>query len=181
MKIHVPIHLRKIEVIDQMCKMIEEYGENFYIDTTDSFENYYYYLKLDPVKRFLNLCISRSDLYSGQDYEVVINYLSRLFYSVKGTIKVFEYMRRYLGLNFEGDIIYTTKYIEFKLSDISLTDEKMFYQYLKEFLDALLYFQELRIIIDAVNLVLSGNINNYVYSGITCYNEITAEIYEAKD
>ena len=83
MKIHVPIHLRKIEVIDQMCKMIEEYGENFYIDTTDSFENYYYYLKLDPVKRFLNLCISRSDLYSGQDYEVVINYLSRLFYSVK--------------------------------------------------------------------------------------------------
>ena len=64
MKIHVPIHLRKIEVIDQMCKMIEEYGENFYIDTTDSFENYYYYLKLDPVKRFLNLCISKclSDL-----------------------------------------------------------------------------------------------------------------------
>lgn len=175
MKVYIPSHLRKIEIIDQMARMIQEYSNHYYENNYDSFDDYYYSLKNDPVKKFLNICISEDDISSDQDYEDVINYLSRLFYSVKGTIKVFDYMKSFLGLKFEGEIIYTTKYIEFTLSEVSLSDENLFYESLKDFLDSLLYYQELKTNIGNINLILTGDIDNYVGSNITCYNELIAE------
>lgn len=176
MKIYIQPHLKKIEVIDQLEKMVRGYSD-YYVENVNSFADYYYYdLKNDPVKKFLRLCIQTVS--GDQDYEEVINYLSRLFYSVKGTVKVFDYMKQFLGLKFEGDIVYTTKYIEFKLSEISLTDENLFYESLQEFLEALLYFQELRSSIDSVDLVLGGEIISSVGSGIIGYNKFTATPYE---
>ena len=175
MKVYIPSHLRKIEVVDQIAKMIQEYASNYHENTTDSFDDYYYSLKNDPVKKFLNLCISEDSIGPDQNYEDVINYLSRMFYSVKGTIKVFDYMKAFLGLNFEGDIVYTTEYIEFNLTEISLSDENLFYESLKGFLDALLYYQELRTNIGSINLMLTGDIENYIGSNLTCYNKFVAE------
>lgn len=175
MKVFIPSHLKKIEVINQMAKMIQEYSTNYYEGGSNSFDDYYYSLRNDPVKKFLNLCISEDNIGKDQNYEDVINYLSRMFYSVKGTIKVFDYMKSFLGLKFEGDIIYTTKYIEFTLTEISLSDENLFYESLKGFLDALLYYQELRTNIGIINLILTGDIDNYVGSNLTCYNKFTAE------
>lgn len=177
MKVYIPSHLRKIEIVDQMARMIQEYSTNYYVSNTDSFDDYYYSLRNDPVKKFLNLCISEDSIGGDQNYEDVINYLSRLFYSVKGTIKVFDYMRSFLNLKFEGDIVYTTKYIEFNLADITLSDENLFYESMRDFLEALLYFQELRVNIGTVNLILTGNIDNFVGSNLTCYNEFVAEPY----
>lgn len=177
MKLYIPSHLRKIEIIDQMAKMIQEYSTNYYESTTDSFDDYYYSLRTDPVKKFLNLCIPEDSIDESQDYEDVINYLSRLFYSVKGTVKVFDYMRSFLNLGFEGDIVYTTRYIEFNLTNITLSDENLFYESMRDFLNALLYFQELRVNIGTINLILTGNIDNFVGSNLTCYNEFIAEPY----
>lgn len=177
MKVYIPNHLRKITIIDQLARMIQEYSTNYYEESTDSFGDYYYSLKNDPVSKFLTLCISEDSIGKDQNYEDVINYLSRLFYSVKGTVKVFEYMKSFLGLQFSGDIIYTTEYIEFNLSNVSLSDENLFYESLKNFLDALLYYKELRTNIGTVNLVLTGNINNYVGTNLECYNKFVAEPY----
>ena len=175
MKVYIPSHLRNIEIVDQMAKMIQEYSTNYYEQSTDSFGDYYYSLKNDPVSKFLNLCISEDDIKGDQTYEDVINYLSRLFYSVKGTIKVFDYMKSFLGLKFEGDIIYTTELIEFNLSEVTISDENLFYESLKDFLDALLYYQRLETNIGTTNLVLTGNFSNYIGSNLICYNEFVAE------
>lgn len=177
MKIFVPNHLRRIEILDQMVRMIQEYSSKYYEESSDSFGDYYYSLKNDPVNKFLTLCIPESSIGGDQTYEEVITYLSRLFYSVKGTVKVFEYMKTYLGLSFEGDIIYTTDYIEFNLKDVSLSDENLFYESLKNFLDALMYYKELRTNIGTVNLVLTGNITNFVGTNLECYNQFVAEQY----
>lgn len=178
MKVYIQPHLRKIEIVDQMYNMIQEYA-NYYVESVNSFSDYYYFdLKNDPVKKFLKLCISEDSIKEGQEYEEVINYLSRLFYSVKGTVKVFDYMKQYLGLEFEGDIVYTTKYIEFKLAEISISDENLFYESMRDFLDALLYFRELRSSIDSVDLVLSGEISSSIGSGIVVYNKFIATPYE---
>lgn len=173
MNIYIPSHLRKIGVIGKMCEAIQEYA-NYWEDTESSFDDYYYYLKIDPVKRFLNLCISEDSIVSGENYETVINYLSRLFYSVKGTVKVFEYMRRYLGLSIQGEIIYTTKYIEITLAEISLSDEERFITCLSEFLSALLYYGELRLHVGTINMSLSSDIRSLVSGDVIGYNLITA-------
>ena len=177
MKVYIPSHLRKIEIIDQLAKMIQEYSTKYYESNSDSFDNYYYDLKNDPVKKFLNLCIPENSIAGDQDYEEVINYLAKLFYSVKGTIKVFDYMKSFLNLKFDGDIVYTTNNIEFSISEISLNDENQFYESLRDFLDALLYYRNLETNIDTINLILTGDIENYVGSNLTCYSKFTAEPY----
>lgn len=178
MKIYIPDHLKSLKIIEQMDQMIKEYSSKYYTSNSDSFNDYYYSLMSDPVKKFVSLCISKDSINESQDYEEVINYISKLFYSVKGTIKVFDYMKTYLGLVFEGDLVYSTQYIEFKLSDLTLSDENLFYESLTDFLDALLYYRELRINIDSIDLDLTGDINNFIGATINKFNEITAIPYE---
>lgn len=179
MKIYIPEHLKKLEIIDQLEKLLIEYSSNYYVDSSNSFDDYLYSLKNDPVKKFLSLCIPKDSINENEQvYEDIINYLYRLFYSVKGTIKVFDYMKKYLNLEFDGDIIYTTRYVELKLKSISVSDENLFYESMKEFLDSLLYFHELNTSTDSIDLILSGTIDSYIGSGIITYKEYTSEIYE---
>ena len=179
MKIYIPEHLRNLPIVDQMYKLIVGY-ENYYEENPDSFDDYYYNLKNDPVKRFLYLTIPEDSLNLGdsQNYEDIINYISRLFYSVKGTVKVFDYMKKYLNLQFDGEIEYTVRYIKFKLTSISVQNENLFYESLKDFLNALLYFQEMGINLDNVDLVIKGNISNSVGSNIEYFKEFSADIYK---
>lgn len=176
MKVYIPNHLKNLTIIDQLSKLIQGYSE-YYEETYNSFDDYYYSLRNDPVKKFISICIPSLDN-KDQSYEDVVNYISRLFYSVKGTIKVFEYMKNYLGLVFEGDLVYTTKYIKFKLGELTLSDENLFYESLESFLNSLLYFQKLEILSDSINLVLKGEINNYVGVELDSFNKFNADIYE---
>lgn len=177
MKVYIPSHLESLEIIRQMKLMINEYSK-YYVDALNPFDDYYYSLKSDPVKRFINICLTKESISTSQDYEEVINYISRLFYSVKGTIKVFDYMKKYLKLEFEGDLVYSTKYIEFKLINLTLNDENLFYESLVEFLDTLLYYQELRININSIDLKLTGEINSEIGSTLVKYNKSIAIPYE---
>jgi hypothetical protein len=91
MKIFIPKNLTNIEIISQLKKMIDGY-EDYYEETSNPFDNYYYYLKNDDVKRFISLCLDETKIDSSQEYSEVLNYICRLFYSVKGTPLVFDYI-----------------------------------------------------------------------------------------
>lgn len=184
MNIYIPKHIRKIGVVSKMCELIEKYAESgMYVDNTlDSFNNYYYYLKTDPVNRFLHFCISETtwnDEHSGEDYESCISYLSRIFYSVKGTYQVLEYMKKYLGLEIT-DIIYTVNTLRFTIKEITLTeiDERVFYNALIDFLNALLYFRKAEIKIELINLHLGNSLHNFTGACIVTYKEYTTVRYD---
>ena len=171
MNIYIPQHLKKIGIFSDMCKMIEAYAQN-YEDPTSSFDSYQSYMKIDPVMRFIGYCIK--EVREDQDYQVVLEYLTRMFYSVRGTRKVFDYMRRFLGINFIGEPVYTIKSISFTL-DSSLVGEdiSLFNRYLTEFLNYLLYYESLSYRIDGLGLEIKDNLEFYGGIGV-----ITFKIYK---
>lgn len=180
MKIYVPKHLQKIGVIKQLCALIDEYSKNYYKEEANSFDDYRYCLKLDPVRRFISLCIPEEKMNLGdQSYEEVTNYIYKMFYSVKGTTKVFEYMTKYLNLVFDGEVVYNTKYVEFSIKDLEVTDENLFYEYLEEFLDALLYFDVFYNDAKTINLVIANEIENSISFGDAVYTNTEIKIYNA--
>lgn len=189
MNIYIPRHIREIGVVSKMCELIEKYADSkMYVDnTSSSFNNYYYYLKADPINRFLHFCIPESDWienedqHPGQEYESVISYLSRLFYSVKGTYQVLEYMNKYLNLGMT--YTYTVKTLDLTISEVTLSDidEKIYYNALMDFLKALLYFDSAVITIDLVKLQLSNTLRNYTGAHIVTYKEYTTVKYPDPD
>ena len=169
MKIFIPKNLTNIEIISQLKKMIDFYAE-YYEETSGSFDNYYYYLKNDDVKRFITLCISEETLDSSQEYSEVINYISRLFYSVKGTPLVFNYIEKYLGIKLKN-IVYTAETISFEVEEIETFNINSFVNSLRNFLSTLLYYGELTSTIEMINLIIKGEIHTNVSSGIIRYKE----------
>lgn len=177
MKIYIPDHLYKLNIFDQLAKLIVEYSKNHYEIIYDSFSDYNESLKIDPVKKFLDLIVTQESLGENQEKESVVNYLSRLFYSVKGTLKIFEYMENYLKILSIKDINYTTNYLEIKLSsDLVLLNESQFITLFKDFLNELLYFQNIEINVDSINLSLKGDINTYLGTNLSSYKKYTVTI-----
>lgn len=180
MKIYIPQHLKKLPIIDQMDRLIRGYAE--YIGNTNQEDilpsTYSYDLLNDPVCRFLSLCMSLSgkNLISPENKEEdVIKYLTRLFYSVKGTVKVFEYMKKYLGLEIVGDIIYTVDYVEIRITGLSLTDEGNFTYSFRNFLSSLIYFRELVLELDDVDITIRSVISNSVGTNNIIYKVFDVE------
>lgn len=178
MRIYIPQHLREVEIIDQLYQMIAAYGEEYSSDSTDSFENYQSSLASDPVKKFLEYCISEEDMGEDQDYDEVINYLAELFYSVKGTIKIFDYMERYLNLNLDGDILYDSNEVTINFVDLDVSNETLFYELLTDFLDALIYYTNLNTNIGTTNLNIENSITAYVGGSLRSYRKIEVDPYE---
>ena len=176
MKIFIPKNLTNIEIISQLKKMIDGYAE-YYQETGGSFDNYYYYLKNDDVRRFISLCIEENTLDSSQEYSEVLNYISRLFYSVKGTPLVFDYIDKYLGIKFKN-IIYTAETISFEVEEIETYNINTFVNSLRNFLSALLYYGELSSTLEMINLIIKGEIHTNVSSGIIRYKEFIIEKIE---
>lgn len=177
MELYIPENLRRITVVSQLCKMVEDYANYYEEAPEDSFNDYDFYMSYDPVKKFISLCISEEDFKDpdttmwekGQDYDTIINYISRLFYSVKGTRLVLEYMKKYLDLTFVGDIIYSPGYISFKLETINISDEAYFRDLLEAFLSALLFYEKLDVNIAKLTLDVNDQITSYIQGGvITC-------------
>lgn len=93
-----------------------------------------------------------------------INYLSMLFYSVKGTFQVFKYLDQFKII--DATYRYTTRSITIELSDIGNAVEKdRFCQALEDFLSALLYFEELRITIGFSTVVVKSEANTRISVG----------------
>lgn len=174
MKIYIPEHLRKLEVIDQMAKVIEEY-QSQYVQEEQPFDSYQDSLSIDPVKKFLVLCIKPEDIDPGESYRDVIRYLAKLFYSVKGTVKVIQLFREKLGLKIKGDIVYNVRYLSIHIEEVVITNGTSFKSALKDFFDALLYFGELKLKIDKIIYNIEGNLVSKISPGLVKYehNEVT--------
>ena len=176
MKIFIPRNLSNIEIVSQLSKMIEGY-QQYYEETEGSFDNYYYFLKNDDVKRFIGLCITEDDISETQEHSDVLNYISRLFYSVKGTPLVFNYIEKYLGIKL-NNIIYTAETISFEIEEIKTNNINVFINSLRNFLSALLYFGEISSTIKMINLIIKGDIHTNVSTGIIRYKEYIIEKFE---
>lgn len=140
MKIYIPKHLREVGIFRDLGRMVAEYEAN-YVPPVTSFDDYQSFSKIDPVLRFVSFCITKDQV--EEDYESVLEYVTRMFYSVRGTRKVFEYMRRYLGIIFKGEPVYTVKTLSFSIENSSEYDASLFNTYLIEFLNYLLYFESI--------------------------------------
>jgi hypothetical protein len=106
-------------------------------------------MKIDPVLRFVGFCIKKGEDQSQEEYQAIIDYVTRLFYSVRGTRRVFDYISRYLGIKFVGNPVYTVKTISFSIeNDTTWYDVSLFNSYLLEFLECLLYYESLSYKVD---------------------------------
>jgi hypothetical protein len=148
--------------------MVEEY-EKTYEDTSTSFTGYQNYMKIDPVLRFVSFCISKKEDQTEEEYQAILNYVVRLFYSVRGTRRVFDYIQRYLGIRFIGNPIYTVKSISFSIANqTEWYDVSLFNTYLVDFLNFLLYYEALSYKVD-LNLNITETKDLYLGIGMKTY------------
>jgi hypothetical protein len=179
LNVYIPVHLRNnIKIINQLYKLLYEYENNpayNEVEVDDSFESYNSYLANDPVKTFVKFCLPVESVKVGE-YETTINYITHLFYSVKGTVKVIEYMKSYLNLKLNDDFFYSPKKIRLSFKELNTLNDTLFYDLLKNFLNALLYFNAAIVSTATGDFYLGENIKNVVGNKIITYKviEITA-------
>lgn len=184
MIIYIPNHLEKLPIIEQFSKMVQGYSElqQDSLAISGSFDYYYSYYSNDYIRKFIELSLNLNKDYNdsgsidSEDSEIrenIINYLVKLFYSVKGTNKVFEYMKEFLGIEFIGDIRYTINEVAFEIAEVTTLDISVYIKTMKEFLSALLFYYDLDLIIDLMNLKLKEILSLSVSADIQKYKEFT--------
>lgn len=153
MKIYVPNHLRNIEIVKQFCDLIEKYSveRNNELSKSKNSSYYYHYYKsltFDPVKKFIGIC--KFNAVSGDSVSNIINYLTTVFYSIKGTIKIFEYLKSKLGIDCDYTYNISTGdlYIKLKKSTYSIfiENEELYRTSFENFIKSLLFVKRLNII-----------------------------------
>ena len=174
MKIYVPSHLRNLEIVNRFCELISGYSD-YYVDPSNSFNDFYnFYVKGDPVSRFITL-VKPQLTESSEVYENSVKYLTTLFYSVKGTSYIFDYMKLYLpNVEIVGDIYYNGLYLSIHVSQLSMTsDETLFYDSFSEFLDALIYYDKggSSVIVDNTRLTIEGDTTSRMSTKLINYRE----------
>jgi hypothetical protein len=152
MRITIPNHLRNIEVINQMYSMLSSYAKDYGNDVNSNFDildNRAY----DYIYEFLKIVLPEND-------EPTNRYLANLFYKCKGTTKVFDYLEDYMGLVYEDKPEYNIDRLVIKFESVTGTNLLNFVPALTNFLNALLYFNDLKIAIDKFKLCITSNISN---------------------
>ncbi len=174
MKLYVPENLKKLELYDQLCRMIKAYGDGgYYTDPTESIDDYSgFYLRVDPVKRFVEMTLGRENLSDNVDWSGIVSYVTSLFYSVKGTPHVFSLMKKYLDIDI-GSVEYDGIILKFFINSVTTSDEGHYLNCLRSFLGSLLFFNPDRskIEIGTVKLKIIDSINSSLMSGVKNYLE----------
>jgi hypothetical protein len=177
MRIHIPKHFERFEIITQLKELLTEYAKGGVTnDGVDSFESYFYQSSLDPVKKFLMLCISEDRL-GDADYDSVINYYTSKAFSFRGTLKIFEFLdeiKDILGVKIKS-YSYTVTSLEVEFEEVKTFDMNLFTSSVSGFFQALLYYQEYLDIIDFLRLDLVSNINIVLSGGLISYNKYKIE------
>lgn len=188
MVIYIPSHLEEtLPIVKQMSQLIQGYSEVYgQTNTLGSFDDYYTHYSSDSVRRFIELCLPSPDpsdyledpekLKELQDIRTgTINYLVKLFYSVKGTRHVFKFMKDHLNIDMDLETVeYTINYLKFTINEVTVQyDLHVFITSMKEFLSALLYYGDLATIIELVNFKIKEIISNNISLGISRYKEFT--------
>lgn len=172
MVIYIPNHLKNtIPILGSLSEMITTYGKEYGFSTIDSFDNYCEYYSINLVKKFIELCLESEEFTEESDKENIINYLVKLFYSVKGTSMIFDYMEKYLGIVFNGPVKYSVSEVIFDIKEITVKDAQLYVDCLKGFLSALLYYGDLIAKISTINFELSEVINVSITGNIKKYKK----------
>ena len=177
MRIHIPKHFERFEVISQLKELLTEYAKGGITnDGENSFESYFYQNSLDPVKKFLMLCIPK-DKIGEADYDTVINYYTSKFFSFRGTLKIFEFIdeiKDILGVKIKN-YTYTVTYLDIEFEEVETFEMNLFTSSVSNFFSSLLYFQEYIDVIESLKLDLVSNINIILSGGLISYNEHKVE------
>lgn len=164
MIIAIPSHLKNLKLINQMTKMMEEYSKNFYKDPIESTDDYLDDKAFDYILDLIKVLFPDYD-------QVTINYLSHLFYECKGTKKIFELIEKHLGLKYLEDPKYDIDTLNFSFSEVHGSNLSVFLPAFTNFVNALLYFDELKIAIDVFKLYITSNVSNESTNNCVCYKE----------
>lgn len=162
MKIYIPKHIRSLPIIDNLRKMMSAYKSD---QEVDSFSGYRDSLRVDPVYKFLSLVYPNT----WKNKDVDLAYLSNLFYRVKGTYKVIDFLVSFGILGnwetFTGEkASYNGRKIVIFVPKITF-DKELYCTYLKNFLETLLFFDELYIEIGEIEIEVKGDISSTIESG----------------
>ena len=181
MVIYIPSHLEKFETIRQLKALIKEYRSQKvsgkFPENIGSFRDYLYHRSLDPVRKFLMLCIPESAFGEGVNYETMINYYSEMFQSYRGTLQIFNFLdeiKDIMGVEIV-DYSYTVSTLYVNFGDITTFDINLFRESALEFFKALFYFQDYVDTLNRLKLELESDIYVSISAGSQFYKEFTVE------
>lgn len=185
MRIHIPKHFENLGVMRILKSLIEAYIKE--VGTSDLVEtNYKDYLKassVDPVKRLLDyICkIKQLEGETDDEYEsrkaYILSYYSHYLYSLRGTLKIFDVLKEMedvLDLKI-GSYNYSTTNLYVEIDTIEVDDISLFNKYLSAFFGSLLYYKNIKEIIDNIKLNLEFNISSNISGGAAFISEYTVE------
>lgn len=166
MIIYIPQHLQDIKVVKQMRNMISEYLTNEEYGALHGIEdmNIIVEKSFDYIYDLLNVVLPDND-------EPTNRYLAMLFYELKGTPKLLTYLEKYLGLIYREDPVYDINSLTLNFEEVSGNDLNSFKPALTNFLNALLYFNELHIAINIFKLMITSGMSNKSSNACVLYKE----------
>ena len=183
MNIYIPSHIRRdLRIVDQMCKMIE----NFYQSNENGINSdpyYYYYTSInyDPVKKFIGICLSNNLLNNSSDWDNIFNYLTKLFYSIKGCPEeIFKYLSDHVKLDIKSysyDVISGELVVLIgKIPLSNKNSEKFFRDSFRSFLESLLMVNSFSLNINETELEIIEALDINFKSELRTYNSVSTEL-----
>lgn len=133
MILKVPKHLTDLNIVLQMHLMTKEYSDKHYEDQSDLEYLYQKNLNFDYVREFIEITCPNDDKYT-------IDYLTSLFYKLKGCEEIFNQIENHLGIKFVEKPRYQIDYLLYKIEYINTNRIDGYFRAFKNFLRSLLYF-----------------------------------------
>lgn len=192
MSLFIPAHLQKLEIIQQLQTLLQKYGElQSSGDQVIDFDEFYYQQSLDPVKTYIRKCIvdykyldqqELTKAYNNKEeaLESIINYITQCFYCCSGTQKVLDLMRSMLNVPFKGDPQLVYGGIQVEIDSIGVNDVDDYLNSFKDFLNHLLYFDDIKLVAKLMKLDIFGDLGSSYLISNTPYLKLTLD-YEASD
>lgn len=191
--IYIPNHLKKFKIISDFYNMLTEYESQHPMRGSDDFlkgdiEEVVMKNQEDPVYYFI-WCIVKNKLMDvTKDSEYIHNlvlYLTKLFYCVKGTMKIFDFMEKYLHLKFaESPKFENGNTLIFKLEEISGFPSEFsvdFDNALQNFLSRLIYSSDFGYSYEKIELTIDYSFKQLITSDLKVYRIFNVKLEEGQD
>lgn len=163
MTIRFPSHLTNIELVNQMYKMMSEFLANHALNIETDLE-VLDQKAYDYVYDLIKVIFPDND-------DPTNRYLANMFYECKGTTKIFELIEKYLGLVYKDDPFYNIDKLRLNFHSVSGSNINNFKPALTNFINALMYFHDLEIILNIFNLNITSDMSNRSSNMCICYKE----------
>lgn len=181
-KIYIPQHLKKIPIISNFYNLLSAYEAENPMRTVDTYvigniSEVIEQKKEDPVYYFIwNIVENNYKNFSANYRNNLVTYLTKLFYSVKGTCKVFDFMESRLFLSFSSYPTFENGNLKFQLKNVIDFNESAstnFSQAIKNFLERLLYFRKSENTYGTVTITVAETFQYKISSNVIPYKTFT--------